>query len=226
MSASRFLIENNGSNQDNIKLAISKAYHLCKDAGLQRITLLFPAKGTFSHSDIATFLGTQATKTLVKGQTVDLGNNIHLVFNIPKNFSVYGNHDVVLAAYLTNKDMNIVDGVQKINSIVFLPWLEDDGKRWMSTWNPEIVGPSTWKVPKLQLSPFIGNEILQLGRCINMSTGLSHPSDKDMAKRIFSDLKKQGLKATEEAIRQFAVNNGWEPVRAQELASFAKKYME
>ncbi|MVX98545.1 hypothetical protein [Klebsiella quasipneumoniae] len=57
------------------------------------------------------------------------------------------------------------------------------------------------------------------------STGLSHPSDKDRAKRIFADLKKQGLKASEEAIRQFAVNNGWDPVRAQELASFAKKYV-
>lgn len=59
MSVSRFLIKNNGSNQNNIKLAISIAYHLCKDAGLQRITLLFPAKGTFSHSDIAIFLGEQ-----------------------------------------------------------------------------------------------------------------------------------------------------------------------
>ena len=59
-----------------------------------------------------------------------------------------------------------------------------------------------------------------------MSTGLSHPSDKDRAKRIFSDLKRQGLKASEEAIRRFAVNNGWGPGRAQELASFAKKYVE
>ncbi|WP_157663224.1 hypothetical protein [Kushneria marisflavi] len=46
-----------------------------------------------------------------------------------------------------------------------------------------------------------------------------------MAKRAFSDLKKQGHTATEEAIRQFALNNDWEPKRAQELASFAKKYI-
>jgi len=58
-----------------------------------------------------------------------------------------------------------------------------------------------------------------------MSTGLSHPSDRDREKRIFADLKKQRLKASEEAIRQFAVNNSWDLVRAQELASFAKKYV-
>lgn len=69
----RFLIENIGSNQDNIKAAFSKAYHLCKDAGLQQITLVFPAKGMFLHSDIATFLGAQIAKALGKGQTVDLG---------------------------------------------------------------------------------------------------------------------------------------------------------
>lgn len=65
MSISRFLIENNFSNQDNIKTALSKAYHLCKDVGLQLVFLLFPAKGTFSHSDIATFLGAQAKKELI-----------------------------------------------------------------------------------------------------------------------------------------------------------------
>ncbi|MFY2450878.1 hypothetical protein ACM90X_09770 [Enterobacter hormaechei] len=225
MSVSRFLIENNGSNQNNIKLAISKTYHLCKDAGLQRITLLFPAKRTFSHSDIATFLGEQAAKALLKDQKVDLGNNILLDFNIPKNFSVHGKHDIVLATYLTDKDMDIVDSARNVNSIVFLPWSEVEGKRWLSTWAPEIVGPSTWKVQKAQLLPPVGDEILRLGRCINMSTGLSHPSDKDMAKRIFTSLKKQGFRATEEEIRQFAVNNGWEPVRAKELASFAKKYI-
>lgn len=211
MSASRFLIENNGSNQNNIKLAISKAYHLCKDAGLQRITLLFPEKGMFSHSDIATFLGEQAVKTLLKGQNIDLGNNILLGFNIPKNFSVHGNHDIVLATYLTDKDMDIVDSARNVDSIVFLPWSEIEGKRWLSTWAPEIVGPSTWEVQKAQLLTPIGDEILRLGRCINMSTGLSHPSDKDMAKRIFTSLKKQGFRATEEEIRQFAVNNGWAP---------------
>ncbi|EOU9610867.1 hypothetical protein QMT25_00790 [Cronobacter dublinensis] len=104
--------------------------------------------------------------------------------------------------------MDIVDSVQNINSIVFLPWSEEEGKRWLSTWGPEIVGPSTWKILKPELPGPIGNEILRLGRCINMSTGLSHPSDKNRAKRIFAGLKKQGLKASEEAVRQFAANNG------------------
>ncbi|WNY81407.1 hypothetical protein NNQ28_13750 [Cronobacter dublinensis] len=162
---------------------------------------------------------------MLKDQTVDLGNNVRLEFNIPKNSPLYGNHDNVLATYLIDKDMDIVDSVQYINSIVFLPWSEEEGKRWLSTWKPEIAGPFTWKILKPELPDPIGNEILRLDRCINMSTELSHPSDKDRAKRIFADLKKQGLKASEEAVRQFAVNNGWDPVRAQELASFAKKYV-
>lgn len=162
---------------------------------------------------------------MIKGHIINLGSHVRLEFNVPKNLPIYGNHDIVLATYLTDKDMDIIDSVQNSNSIVFLPWSEEEGKRWLSTWEPEIVGPSTWKILKPELPAPVGNEILRLGRCINMSTGLSHPSDKDRAKRIFADLKKQGLKTSEEAIRQFAVNNGWDPVSAQELASFAKKYV-
>lgn len=225
MSASRFLIENNGSNQENIKRALSEAYYLCEEKGFKRITLVFPVKSNFGSSDIATFLGQQATKALSKGQAVDLGDGIYLEFDIPKNISAYGNYEVVLAAYLTDKDMDIVDGIGNISSIVFLPWLEGDGKRWLSTWNPKIVGPSSWVISQPSLPTPIQEEILRLGRCINMSTGLSHPSDKHMAKEIFFNLKKQRYTATEETIRQFAVNNGWEPKRARELASFAKKYL-
>ena len=121
--------------------------------------------------------------------------------------------------------MDIVDSIQNINSIVFYLGQRRKVNDGYLHGSLKKVGPSTWKILKPELPDPIGNEILRLGRCINMSTGLSHPSDKDRAKRIFAGLKKQGLKASEEAIRQFAVNNGWAPVRAQELASFAKKYV-
>ena len=225
MSASRYLIENNGSSQANVELALREAYRLCKETGLKRITLVFPVKSNFGSSDIATFLGQQATNVLCKGQTVNLGNGVLLEFKIPKNISVNRNYDVVLAAYLTDGDMDLVDSIRNIGSTVFLPWLEDDGKRWLSTWNPKILGTSSWVVSHPSLPTPIQEEILRLGRCINMSTGLSHPSDKEMAKRAFYNLKEQGHTATKEAIRQFAVKNGWEPKKAQELADFAKKYM-
>uniref|UniRef100_UPI0019F2BEE6 DUF1889 family protein n=1 Tax=Pseudomonas sp. TaxID=306 RepID=UPI0019F2BEE6 len=154
-----------------------------------------------------------------------LGEGIRLELEIPKNISTYEKYDVVIAAYLTSRDMDIVDGIRSVNSIIYLPWLEEDGKRWLSTWSPKTVGSSSWVVSKPLLPAPIEAGIVQLGRSINMSTGLSHYSDKDMAKRIFSDLRKQGHTATAEAIRQFAVNNGWEPKRAQELADFAEKYM-
>lgn len=185
MPTSRFLVENNGSNQDNIKLALSKAYHLCKDADLQRISLLFPAKGSFSHSDIATFLGAQATKIQLKGQTVDLGNNVRLEFKIPRNFSTYGNHDIVLAIYLTDKDMDIVDSVQNINSIVFLPWSEEEGKRWLSTWDPEVVGPSTWKTVKQQFPPLLVMKFYDWATVSTCQPGLAIPLIRAWQNKFF-----------------------------------------
>ncbi|ART63904.1 hypothetical protein [Kushneria marisflavi] len=114
-------------------MALDEAYHLCKEAGLKRIVLLFLVKGSFGSSDIAIFLGPQVTKALSKGEAVDLDDGIRLEFNIPKNISKYENYQVVLAAYLTDKDIDIVDSIGNVSTIVFLPWLEVDGKRWLST---------------------------------------------------------------------------------------------
>ncbi|TOH26995.1 hypothetical protein CGI85_22025 [Vibrio parahaemolyticus] len=121
--------------------------------------------------------------------------------------------------------MDVIDGVNSVNSIVFLPWNEEDGKRWLSTWNPQVVGPQSWNPATNSLPQLVQDAVLKLGRCINMSTGLAHPSDKEMAKRLFSELRKSGVSASSEAVRQFAIQNGWEPSRAQELANFASKYI-
>ncbi len=161
MSVSRFIVENNGSNPDAIKLAFSQAYSQCKSAGLSKITLVFPTKGAFKTSDIANFVGDAAAKALFKGLSVNLGDGIQLTFDIPKNINSFSNHDVVLATYLTDKDMDIVDSINNVNSIVFLPWLEKDGKRWLSTWNPQTVGTSSWVTSSESLPENVREVILR-----------------------------------------------------------------
>lgn len=225
MPVSRFLVENHGSNQESIKLAFAQAFQICQSNGLSNITLVYPTKGSFSSSDIAGFLGGQVSKALAKGSAANLGNGVTLTLEIPKNIKSLGKYSVFLAAYLTDKDMDIVDGVYNVNSIVCLPWNEDEGKRWLSTWNPQVVGKQSWNATTGSLPQSVQEVVLKLGRCINMSTGLAHPSDKEMAKKLFSELRKNGVSVSSEAVRQFAVQNGWEPSRAQELATFSSKYI-
>ncbi|MBY4675341.1 hypothetical protein [Marinobacterium arenosum] len=225
MPISRFLVENHGSNPEAIKLAFAQALHNCKSSGLSKITLVFPTKGSFPSSNIAQFLGEKAAKALTKGSAVNLGDGIQLTLEIPKNIKSFGRYDVLLATYLTAKDMDVIDGVNNTNSILYLPWNEEEGKRWLSTWKPQVVGNQSWVASTNPLPQFVQDVVLKLGRCINMATGLSHPSDKEMAKKLFSELRKNGVTAPPELVRQFAVQSGWEPVRAQELAIFAAKYI-
>ncbi|MFW1430280.1 DUF1889 family protein [Vibrio parahaemolyticus] len=224
MSVSRFLVENHGSNLESIKLAIAQAFQTCQLNGLSNITLVYPTKGSFPSSDIAGFLGDSASKALKNGSSVILGDGVSLTLEIPKNIKSFGSYDVLLSAYLTDKEMDVVDGVNNVNSIVFLPWNEADGKCWLATWNPQVVGKQSWNVPASSLPQVVQDAILNLGLSINMSTGLKHSTDKETAKKLFSELRKNGVSASTEAIRQFAVQNGWEPTRARELATFASKY--
>ncbi|MBG9991562.1 MULTISPECIES: hypothetical protein [unclassified Pseudoalteromonas] len=218
----RFIVENTGPNQGNLELAFYTALEVCKGRSLTNIIIVFPTKQGFKNSIVANFLGKQATKTILDGGTVNAIDGIKLTFRTPKNIDKFSNNEVIFAIYTSEIDMNLVDSARS-EAIVFLPWREDEGKDWLAIWNPKIIGPTTWAIDTDVLSSEAQEVILSLGRSINMSTGLTHPSDKDLAKRLFSSLRNTNT-LTPELVKRFAIQNGWEPLRAQELAVFSEKY--
>ncbi|KTF10357.1 hypothetical protein [Pseudoalteromonas sp. H103] len=218
----RFIVENTGPNQGNLELAFYTALEVCKGMSLTNIIIVFPTKQGFKNSIVANLLGKQATKTILDGGTVNAIDDIKLSFRTPKSIAKFSNNEVIFAIYTSENDMNLVDSARS-EAIVFLPWREDEGKDWLAIWNPKIIGPTTWAIDTDALSSEAQEVILRLGRSINMSTGLTHPSDKDLAKRLFSSLRNTNS-LTPELVKRFAIQNGWEPLRAQELAVFSEKY--
>lgn len=225
MSISRFLIENEFSNYKNIELAFFQAFKICQLSGLSNITLVFPVKRQFKSSSIANFLGDQLSSNLSKEGVVILPNGLTLSLETPNKINALQKHDVLLATYLTERDMDIVDEVNDAHSIVYLPWNEGEGKRWLSTWAPQVIGDKSWVAPIDHLAPLAQQAVLKLGHSINMATGLKHPSDKELAKKIFADLRKKGISFSLAELKRFAIHNGWKSTAAQELADFASKYI-
>ena len=64
----------------------------------------------------------------------------------------------------------------------------------------------------------VEDALLTLTHGINLSTGLTHPSDKESAKRTASALKKSGHQLDPEEIRKWALRHDWAPKDAEELA--------
>jgi hypothetical protein len=224
MSVSRFLVENNGPNIEAFKTALAGALQFSSANGINKITLVVSTKGTFSSTVIGEFFGAQVSKILCKGDAVDLGGGVSLNLETPRDVASHKNYGVVMGIYLSKNDMGVVDTIRSAKGIVYLPWLEEEGKTWLSVWSPIIWGNSSWTVAPLSLPTQAEQSLTSLSRGINLSTGLAHPSDKEAAKRMFSKLKSDGHYIAPEDIRLWAIKNGWESRHADDLGKLASKY--
>ena len=222
----RFLIENHGPDREAIKTTFAGAFQVCAQNGISEITLLVPAKGAFPNTVVGMFLGDRVTKALCKRQTVKITGDLNMNLESLKTFSPDKSYGMVIGVYLSQKDQNALDSINSAKAIVLLPWTEEEGKAWMSTWNPSILGKSTWQAPQRKLAPDVETALLKLTHLINLSTGLSHPSDKESAKRTFVKIKKAGHRPDPEDIRQWALRNNWRPKDAETLGKLATRHFK
>jgi hypothetical protein len=207
-------------------MAFQTAYQICITEGISEITLLVPAKGSFPNTVVGGFLGMDVSKALCKGVKVKITDSLCLNLESPKTFNPYRSYGMLVGVHLSLKDQNLMDSVLSAKAIVFLPWTEEEGKSWMSTWSPSALGKSLWQVPQPALDPVVEQELLRLTRNINLSTGITHPSDKEFARRILSKLKGMGHHPEPEDIRKWALRQNWEPKVAEDLKKLASKYFK
>lgn len=219
----RYLIENHGPNQDAIKTAFAEALRVCAQLGISEITLLVPAKDQFPNTVIGTFLGPSA-KALRKGQAVKITDTLYMNLESPKTFNPYKTYGMVIGAYLSQKDQDLLDLTISAQALVLLPWTEEEGKGWLSTWNAKILGASTWQVQQITFPADVENALISLTQSINLSSDLSHSSDNKAAHRTLSNLKKNGHLLAPDDIRKWALRNNWNPKTSATLSKIAGLY--
>jgi hypothetical protein len=224
MTIQRFIVENNGPNEEAVKMLFAEAIRYSSMNNIRKITLLVSVKGSFPDTVVGNFLGQKNSKKLCKGNSLLITDNISLNLDIPKNMSGFGAYGLVIGIYLSKHDLNALDSIRSAKAIAYLPWFEDEGKAWAATWCPKVWGISSWSVIPVSLPFFVEEELQRLTRIINLSTGLTHPSDKTAAQQIFKKLKSGGHTIHPENIRQWAIKNGWQPRHAEALSQLASKY--
>lgn len=144
----------------------------------------------------------------------------------PKTFFAYKSYGMVIGVYLSPKDQDVLDSVSSAKALVLLPWTEADGKTWLSTWNPTVLGKSTWQVQQTAFPQDVEDALLNLTRRINLSTGLSHPLDKKAAQETLASIKSRGHQLDPDDIRKWALRNNWQPADAVDLGKLAVRYFK
>jgi len=224
----RYIVESHGADYDALETAFREAFReavqICSEMCIENITLVVQRKKSLPDTVVGRFvgrlLGEDASKALFKGKSKRLANKVNLSLESLRTFDKYGQHGFLLAIHLSGDDMDKIDSADA-KAILYLPWLEDEGKEWISIWNPTVLGESTWEVPLLSLEPAVEAALKALTSLVNL--GMLHPNDERDIKEAFAKLKRAGHRPSSKKIRAWARQNGWPGGSASELRKLAKR---
>jgi len=216
-SSERYFVNNVGDNTNNAKLAIGAAIQICKQNGWN-LTVITSTAGDFPHTIYGQIFTPQRS-----GQTCS-HEGMTISIDIPRNLRMT-QYDMIFGAHLSLHDMEKVDAANA-KAIFYIPWLESDGQAWIDRWNPQIIGNSPIQHTPTPINQFVEKELARITRVINLSTGLTHPSDKQLAESAFKDLARNGHTDTLAAIKNWALQNSWNPRHVEQLIKVASKYFK
>lgn len=218
----RTLIRSHGPDGNNVVRGFAAGIKICRELGVSELTLVVPSKGELGTSAVGAFLKAPAVKRLVNGEAVELPDEVSLRCESSSTIQKAGIKKALLVFYVDGEGMKVIDGLPGVDGIVYVPWMEDEGSAWQRQWNATVLGEQV-APHEPNLDPRVVTALEALTGSVNLSTGLGHPSDKDHARRMFKELRAQGVPVTPGEVEIWAVRNKWKPEHAAELRKMAEK---
>lgn len=210
-----------GPDPDNLPIAFAVGVRECRSLGAKELTIITPVSNNLDSIVVGEFLGQDASKRLMKGEKVPMGETgVRLTH---KSTRTIGQATKVgLAFYVSNDAIRKLDDLD-FGCLIYIPWADQDGEQWAKKWDAEPHSGKTTGAD-IALPPALVDSLTSLTHCVNLSTGLGHPSDKNHAKRCFSEAKASGLTWDPSEVEKWAVRNGWNAEFAKELSEFSSRY--
>ena len=134
----RYLIPSYGDNAENTKKGVSTLIQLC-DSNSANGLILIPVKKGFKTTMLDQVFTKEQLSILDKNGVLKTpkGNNIELC-----SMNTYKNHNrnsVVLALWASKHIIEMVENEIYCNTIVVVPWVEEDTVLWIKNTNPTII---------------------------------------------------------------------------------------
>jgi len=227
MSAQRYWIDAQGPDAAALGRALAWLYG---QLGKGEIGLLaIPAKGNLDGT-IESVIGATAKKQLLAGQDVALSSGGHVRLVTERTASKAPVKGCVLVAYGDKKLLDIIDGSPGVTQVLALPWISADVAGWVKTWNAvdlNSVGASALPAaspPSPIKDPVVEQELRGLTQAVNLSTGITHPNDRQRAAEMFNRLAAGGHHLDPADIRSWLVaHGGWQPRDADLVIEVVEK---
>ena len=130
---------------------------------------------------------------------------------------------VVIAYYANEALLDFVDSLHGVAGTVAVPWVPGEADGWTARWGALIHGQVKQSPAELLDDPVVVRALETLTAIINLSTGLGHPRDKQMASETLRILRTKGHADPSGTIKSWAIRHNWSPAAASDLEALAKK---
>jgi len=219
----RCYVDAHGPDDDAVKLALAWAVRHAGEHGQRRV-MLFTA--TLSQVDsLANVLGLNPAR-LRKNKTFSLGGaTVDVVTE--RHASTRRPDGPVVGLWVDDRQIEKrLDGLDA-PALCVVPWNRADIDQWKTNWNPTDLrtGEAAEQLTTIG-NPVVEAAMRSLTMAVNLSTGLSHPSDKEAAVQTFRLLRDAGEGFQPSEVQAWAVRNGWRPRHARELAEVAQAIID
>ena len=119
--------------------------------------------------------------------------------------------------------LDALDDLKGVIGVIVVPDFLDSADQWANRWSPIVHGQSQSPPVSLIDDPVVEAALLHLTQMVNLSTGLAHPRDKDMAIEVLRILRNKNHNIDLAKMKSWAIKNGWQSDGANDLARLAAK---
>lgn len=219
MNKQRFYVDTEGNDDEAYREAMQLAAEIANaNSEIKSVVILIHTKSNTGW--FGRLFGTHIVSKLFKGVKFE-NCDAQFKFETVKTYKeARPNSEIVITCGLDSKEVLDIEDFNSINAIIAIPWLKTDLKKWIQTWNPiEIRGKQlTDDTSYLEPSCIVKVALKELTESINMSTGIRHPSDEDLAKTFILALHKYEPSIDKDIIGAYLLKElGWSTEYAKDV---------
>jgi hypothetical protein len=219
----RVLIPLDSHEEQTFGLTLAYAERVAKGTGVSDVILLTHTRHQLDSTSLSRFLGRPAAKVLTKGKAASLPWGGRLHGETMKTLRSQARGAVVIAYYANEALLDFVDGLHGVAGVVAVPWVPGEADGWAARWSAHVHGQKKRPPTVLIDDPVVVRALETLTKIVNLSTGLGHPRDKQMANETLRILRSKGHSDPSGTIKGWAIRHGWSPTAASDLEALAKR---
>lgn len=219
-------IESHEPQEDAVKMGFQWLSQIGnEDASKQEALLATPVKQNL-EGVVESVIGDSQVKELKKKNPVTAGEVE--IRHMTKRIDVpTWDEGPVLAIYPNKGLLDKIDDMRNVTDVLVVPWNRDEVQFWIDQWGAtELGSDETGQGGRTtpEISDLVVEEALvSLNTIVNVSTGLTHPSDRSQAIEMFKILHQNGHQFDPATLRMWLVaEKSWSPKNADEVQEIAE----